>query len=65
MRMFFRNLMIVGGVALAMNAEARDTYNFNSDWRIDKHKNTVTLPHAWNEDEAFKVYINQMSDSVI
>ena len=65
MGIFFRNLFIVGGIALAMNAEARDTYNFNSGWRIEKQKNLVTLPHAWNEDEAFKVYINQMSDSVI
>ena len=50
---------------MALNAAARDTYNFNSDWRIEKQKKLVTLPHAWNEDEAFKVYINQMSDSVI
>lgn len=34
---------------------ARTTYNFNSDWRIDKQKKTVTLPHAWNEDEAFRL----------
>ena len=58
-------MMVVGGLALALNAAARDTYNFNSDWRIEKQKKLVTLPHAWNEDEAFKVYINQMSDSVI
>ena len=57
--------MVVGGLALALNAAARDTYNLNSDWRIEKQKKLVTLPHAWNEDEAFKVYINQMSDSVI
>lgn len=48
-----------------MSTEARDTYNFNSDWRIDKQKNTVTLPHAWNEDEAFRVPIAELSDSVI
>ena len=39
MGIFFRNLFIVGGIALAMNAEARDTYNFNSGWRIEKQKN--------------------------
>lgn len=65
MGIFFRNLFVVGGIALAMNAAARDTYNFNSDWRIENQKKLVTLPHAWNEDEAYKVYINQMSDSVI
>ena len=47
--------MVVGGLALALNAAARDTYNFNSGWRIEKQKKLVTLPHAWNEDEAFKV----------
>ncbi len=61
----FKQLLIVGGLAFAVNSAARDTYNFNSNWRIDKHKATVTLPHAWNEDEAFKVPIAEMSDSVI
>ena len=61
----FKQLLIVGGLAFAVNSTARDTYNFNSNWRIDKHKQTVTLPHAWNEDEAFKVPIAELSDSVI
>ncbi len=61
----FKQLLIVGGLAFAVNSAARDTYNFNSNWRIDKHKATVTLPHAWNEDEAFKVPIAELSDSVI
>ncbi len=63
--MFFRQLLIAGGLAVVASATARDTYNFNSNWRIDKHKQTVTLPHAWNEDEAFKVPIAELSDSVI
>ena len=63
--MFFRQLLIAGGLAVVASAMARDTYNFNSNWRIDKHKQTVTLPHAWNEDEAFKVPIAELSDSVI
>ena len=61
----FKQLLIVAGLLLATNATARDTYNFNSDWRIGKSKKTVTLPRAWNEDEAYKVYIHSMSDSVI
>ena len=65
MTVSLRTLLLAGGVAVALNAAARDTYNFNSDWRIEKSKQSVTLPRAWNEDEAFKVYINQMSDSVI
>lgn len=52
-------------LALTATAGARDTYNFNSDWRIGSAKRTVTLPHAWNEDEAYKVGIAQLSDSVI
>ena len=61
----FKQLLILASLASVTNATARDTYNFNSAWHIDKHKQTVTLPHAWNEDEAFKVPIAQLSDSVI
>ena len=65
MNNLLKNLLIIGGIALAANAAARDTYNFNSNWRIDKQKRMVTLPHAWNEDDAFKVPIKEMRDSVI
>ena len=48
-------------------------YNFNSEWRLqigdfpeakqsqfdDSRWKAVTLPHAFNEDEAFKVSIEQ------
>ncbi|WP_253945848.1 glycoside hydrolase family 2 protein [Xylanibacter rodentium] len=61
----FKHLMFAAVVAIATGTHARDTYNFNSDWRIDKQKRTVTLPHAWNEDEAYKVGIKDLSDSVI
>lgn len=46
-------------------AQARQTYNFNSGWRIDKTKKTVTLPHAWNEDDAFRVSSYNMSEGVV
>lgn len=46
-------------------AQARRTYNFNSDWRIDKAKKTVTLPHAWNEDDAFRVSSYDMSQGIV
>ncbi len=62
---FFKQLLIAGGLAVAVSTAARDTYNFNSNWRIGDRKNTVTLPHAWNEDEAFKVPIAELSDSVV
>lgn len=61
----FKHLLIAGALAFAMGGQARDTYNFNSGWRIGDSKQTVTLPHAWNEDEAFKVGIKEMSDSVV
>lgn len=50
-------------------AFSRQTLNFNSDWRLsspDKEvskilkKHPVTLPHAWNEDESFKVSTYEM-----
>ena len=49
--------LLVGMLTLlnVLSVEARETFNFNADWRIDKQKQTVTLPHAWNEAEAFKV----------
>jgi hypothetical protein len=54
-------------------ASPRATYNFNPGWKLfvgdpaeaqsadfdDSSWRTVTLPHAWNEDAAFKVSIAQ------
>ncbi len=60
-----KGLLAAWCLALACEAGARQTYNFNSGWRIGNCKEPATLPRAWNEDEAFKVYINQMSDSVV
>lgn len=57
--------MTAVAVLMAAGGQARDTYNFNSNWRINKQKRTVTLPHAWNEDESFKVGIKEMSDTVV
>ncbi len=54
--------------------EARETYNFNPGWEIDyttvdslKHlgKKMVTLPHAWNEDDAFRCPIYNMTTGVV
>lgn len=52
---------------------SRATYNFNPDWRLlvgdptnaaaasfdDREWGLVTLPHAWNEDDAFRVAIDK------
>ena len=61
-------LLITCWIALPFAAQAeRNTYNFNSDWRLavadpvdaaqagfdDRAWKRVTLPRAWNEDDAF------------
>lgn len=61
----FKSLMLAAAIAGSVGMQARETYNFNSGWKIDKQKQTVTLPHAWNENEAYKVGIKELSDSVI
>ncbi|MDP4269037.1 MAG: DUF4982 domain-containing protein [Bacteroidota bacterium] len=57
----------------------RETYNFNSDWKLrigdisgaeapaygDKEWKAVTLPRAFNEDEAFRLHIEQLTDTVV
>src|SRR5215213_1369707 len=56
----------------------RTKYNFNSDWKVfvgdakeadaagfaDASWKKITLPYAWNEDEAFKNDIKDLSDSI-
>ena len=41
-----KKLFILASVLMAVITQvtARETYNFNSDWRIDQQKKTVTLP---------------------
>ena len=60
-------------------ANQRAKYNFNSDWLLSVGDNPkaqeasfkdsgwekVTLPHAFNEDEAFKLSIEQLTDTVV
>lgn len=64
----------------AINSQAveRKKYNFNSDWLVtvgdvkngedvsldDSGWKRITLPHAFNEDEAFKVAIDQLTDTI-
>lgn len=66
-------------VTVSLPLSARETYNFNPDWCFSIGDNTqaaavdfddskwhrVTLPHAWNEDEAFKVLIDSLSDTIV
>lgn len=65
-------------VPAVLEANNREKYNFNPQWLLhvgdiqgaeknsfsDKNWKKVTLPHAFNEDEAFKVGIENMTDTV-
>lgn len=60
-------------------ASSRQKLNFNSDWLLglgdiqgaeaigydDRAWQHVTLPHAWNEAEAFRVQIHELSDTIM
>ena len=60
-------------------SDARNKYNFNSDWLLsvgdtpeaqqvrfqDTDWKKVTLPRAFNEDEAFRLSIDQLTDTVM
>lgn len=78
-RFLYRSLAALAiCISMSATSEARDTYNFNSDWllKIGDFKDAdkpsfndggwqkVTLPHAFNEDEAFKVPIAALTDTV-
>ena len=72
-------LCFIIALGLCAVATARDKYNFNSDWLLkvgdfseasksdfnDKSWSGVTLPHAFNEDEAFKLDIHDLTDTVM
>lgn len=65
-------------LALGFGLSARETYNFNPGWLLsigdtpaaaevkydDSGWQKISLPHAFNEDEAFKVSIYELTDTV-
>ncbi|WP_207495833.1 glycoside hydrolase family 2 protein [Aridibaculum aurantiacum] len=71
-------LSFITTVSLAQNTSQRTKYNFNSDWKVivgdpkeasnvsfnDGSWKSVTLPYAWNEDEAFKKDIVDLSTGI-
>ena len=77
--MKLKHLLIAIALMLTVSAFGRDKYNFNSDWLLkvgdipaaervshkDKDWKKVTLPHAFNEDEAFKLDIHDLTDTVM
>lgn len=62
-----------------LRASEREKYNFNPDWLIsvgdhqgaetpsfdDSNWKRVTLPRAFNEDEAFRLSIDQLTDTIV
>ena len=65
-------------VSLVFAQTQRIKYNFNSDWKVfvgdpkgsdeaafsDASWKNVTLPYAWNEDDAFKKDIADLSTGI-
>ena len=81
MMKYLRYVMALLLMVLAVETDAveRKKYNFNSDWLLyigdaqhaeetsypDAQWKHVTLPRAFNEDEAFRVSIEQLTDTVV
>ena len=72
-------LLLLTAPLAAQEHVARKTYNFDSDWLLqigdaagaeqaaynDRAWQRVTLPHAFNEDEAFREDIADLTDTVV
>ncbi len=75
---FFIAVCLILSITLSLHAGDRQKYNFNSDWLIaigdvangekadldDKEWKRVTLPRAFNEDEAFRLSIEKLTDTI-
>jgi hypothetical protein len=71
-------LLIALLASISLQAEVRKKYNFNPDWKLcvgdpsgaeqpgydDASWKSVTLPHAFNEDDAFRVAIDRHTTGV-
>lgn len=71
-------LLFLLGSHLTFAQSTRNSYNFNPDWKLyvgeaigaettdfdDKNWKSITLPYAWNEDEAFKKSIEDLSTGI-
>lgn len=72
-------LAFMGTSLIAAASDVRRKYNFNSEWLLyigdmprakemrfqDTDGKKVTLPRAFNEDEAFRVSIEQLTDTIV
>lgn len=77
--LFWAILCISHQQVTASDTEVRQKYNFNSDWLLsvgdatgaeqqkfaDGNWEKVTLPHAFNEDEAFRHSIDELTDTIV
>ena len=75
-RILFFFLAFIGISQFVTSSDVRNKYNFNSDWLLyvgdvpeakqprfsDSEWKKVTLPHAFNEDEAFRLSIDELTD---
>lgn len=78
-RFFYFILALLCLGCISADAFERKKYNFNSEWLLrvgdfaqaknagmkDSHWEKVTLPCAFNEDEAFAVDIRELTDTVV
>lgn len=77
-RTYLLLFFLLGIFATSTSASEREKYNFNPQWLLhvgdlegaekvnfsDSDWEKISLPRAFNEDEAFKVAIKEMTDSV-
>ena len=78
-RILFFFLAFIGISQFVTSSDVRNKYNFNSDWLLyvgdvpeakqprfsDSEWKKVTLPHAFNEDEAFRLSIDELTDTIM
>ena len=76
MKSTLKSVILALALITTVNISGRETYNFNSDWRISKatsqnekgktkNEKVVTLPHAWNEDESFRLSTYETTTAVV
>ena len=61
-RLIFITSMLIVSTCLAT---AQRRIPFNAEWTIGEANHSVTLPHAWNEDDAYRVSIEQLPTDVV
>ena len=61
-RLIFITSMLIVSTCLAT---AQRRIPFNAEWTIGEANHSVTLPRAWNEDDAYRVSIEQLPTDVV